>query len=491
MAEAYHSDAESYYTASEDGSTVSSAYSMASDGSSVVSTRTVKKTTTMLGGVEVEIKKKKKRKRKKKKDRKGGTEDIDWATWEVIGSGECGIAEMQSAIPDGDNEFYYGMIQIAVGSGRFERSKNLFIEFNGISTPPSKKSLAAQKRPEVQAFISDTHATISFEKKQDVTISTVFERVGHLFVADNITGADNAFKTETTTIEQIQKQYEKEMAKRAQEYLEAQRALASMKKPIEPKKKDRIQEILSLLHEDMGWVNWVLFKATQKKLKLYKEDSFGAGTIFALRQNVSEKDVLFGILRLSFGVVPYRRTHFVLLHWVGPKVNRIKRGTLNARAEHMAKLLEPWGIKLELKGAEQITVENIIRRVRKIVVVDGHESDPEEIIEQRLIDEFNAAMKEEEAANAKKDHVLEADKPPEASEDLSITDLAEEAKKGKKKKDKESEKDRVKKIETTITESVTLIGEKDEKKNWILVCPKKKRKKKLKTKSSKKFFQLS
>eukprot|EP00492_Amphilonche_elongata_P001369 TRINITY_DN1852_c0_g1_i1.p1 TRINITY_DN1852_c0_g1~~TRINITY_DN1852_c0_g1_i1.p1 ORF type:complete len:169 (+),score=23.91 TRINITY_DN1852_c0_g1_i1:33-509(+) len=109
-------------------------------------------------------------------------------------------------------------------------------------------------------------------------------------------------------------------------------------------------------------------------------------------------DVLFGLLRLSFGVIPFRRTHFVLLHWVGPKTKRVRRGKLNARANRMAKMLEPWGIKLELKGAEQITVANIIHRVKNIVTVDGEEDDAGEVIEQKLIEEFNRALEEEEKA---------------------------------------------------------------------------------------------
>merc|ERR1711951_289031 len=129
---------------------------------------------------------------------------------------------------------------------------------------------------------------------------------------------------------------------------------------------------------------------------------------------MGDNDVLFGLLRLSFGVMPYRRTHFVLLHWVGPKTKNVKRGKLNARAERMAKMLEPWGIKLELKGADQITVANIIHRVRNIVVVDG---DAEELIEQKLIEEFNKALAEEEKANENRDRTLKADKQEEEEQE--------------------------------------------------------------------------
>lgn len=332
---------------------------------------------------------------------------------------------------------------------------------------------ASTKRGEAHKILGDCHATLHFEKREEVNIRNVFEQVGHLFIAENIVGAKSVFSTEEITVEEIERQYEKEMAEKAAAYLEAQRKLQAERQVIKPKM-DRIQEILSLFHEDMGWVNWVLFKATEKKLKLLHEESFGSGTIFALRQNLTNDTVLFGLLRLSFGVMPYRRTHFVLLHWIGPKCKRVKMGKLNARAERMAKMLEPWGIKLELKGSEEITVANIIHRVRNIVVVDGDEEDPEEVIEQKLIEEFNKALAEEEKANANTDRTLKADKEDEVEEIGSPVNVG-----------KSSKKD-VRKVETIITEMITLVTDRDGNMNWTLIQPIKNAKKKGKRKHKKK-----
>merc|ERR550532_1164191 len=243
--------------------------------------------------------------------------------------------------------------------------------------------------------------------------------------------------------------------------------------PVLPKV-DRIGEILGILREDMGWVNWVLFKATQKKLVLAHESSFGAGTIFALRQNLPADKVLFGLLRLSFGEMPFRRTHFVMLHWVGPDVKRVKRGKLNAKANDMARMLEPWNIKLELKGKQDVSVENIIHKVREIVVVDGHEEDPEELQEQLLIEEFEKALAEEEKANAGKDHTLKADKPVDVVEEEETQAVV------KKLKGKTTW------TQTEMTETITLVSNENSELNWILLEPMEKKKKKGKRKGGKK-----
>eukprot|EP00494_Astrolonche_serrata_P033012 UN33281 len=131
----------------------------------------------------------------------------------------------------------------------------------------------------------------------------------------------------------------------------------------------------------MGWVNWVVFKcSSRKKLRLLNTDSFGSGSIYKLSQSLPEDQVLFALLRMSFGVTPYRRTHVVLLHWIGPEVKHVKRGKLNANAPNMHNLLKPFGICLQLGRKDEITVENIITRVRKLIVIDGGKDEPTEVI---------------------------------------------------------------------------------------------------------------
>merc|ERR1719483_527283 len=77
----------------------------------------------------------------------------------------------------------------------------------------------------------------------------------------------------------------------------------------------RVKEILKILRSDIGWVNWALFKCSGKKLELASRDSFGSGTIFAMKEYLKDKEVYFGLLRMSFGTQPYRRSWTVMFHW--------------------------------------------------------------------------------------------------------------------------------------------------------------------------------
>lgn len=452
------------------------------DDSSVKSVSRSKKkliATATIGGEEVQIIRKKRRKHKKKRRASlsstsaGLPEDFDMKEWKVLGCGEFGIEEMSGFIPDGDNTVVFGVVSITIGSGKFARTKNVFINFAGKNCPGNLRGLAIQKSATAHTLLGQTHVDVHFDEKDEVTLAGIFEQVGNLFVSDNL-DVDSRF-SEKWTLEEIQIMYQKEIEKKRKEY-EA-RIIQIMPPPI-PKKMDRIQEILNLIHEDMSWVNWALFKPTSKKLKLYHEDSFGGGTIYAMRKHLSENEVLFGLLRMSFGVVPYRRSHFVMFTWVGPKLKRVKRGKLIARKPRMYEMLQPHNIQLELINIEQVTVENIITRVRNIVTIDGEDDESAEIAEAKLIEEFEKALAEEEAANAAKEKKLDADKAPELVHDIagSLTHTAEEEDRGPEF--------------NTATDMMTIserICEGDEKMNWMLVQnlpTKKKTKRKLRKKKT-------
>jgi len=369
-----------------------------------------------LGGTEVSIIRKKRRHNKNRKRNSisatsaGLSKDFDMKEWKVLGYGELGIDEMSGFIPDGDAAVVFGVVSISIGSGKFSRTKNVFINFAGKNCPGAQRGLAIQKLGIAHQLLGQTHCDVNFDEKEEVTLAGIFNQVGNLFVSDNL-DVDSRF-SEKWTFEEMQIMYQKEIEKKRQEY-ESRILNSQIMPPPIPKKVDRIQEILNLIHEDMSWVNWALFKPTAKKLKLYHEDSFGGGTIYAMRKHLSENEVLFGLLRMSFGVVPYRRSHFVMFTWVGNKIKRVKRGKLIAKKPRMYEMLQPHNIHIELINIDQVTVENIITRVRNIVTIDGEDDESAEIVEAKLIEEFEKALAEEEAANAAKEKKLEADKPPE------------------------------------------------------------------------------
>jgi len=182
----------------------------------------------------------------------------------------------------------------------------------------------------------------------------------------------------------------------------------------------RVKEILDILKSDIGWVNWALFKCNNKKLTLASRDSFGSGTIFAMKEFLKDKEVYFGLLRMSFGTQPYRRSWIVMFHWTGPGVGMVKRGKLNSKKGAMEEFLRPFSAVVTLNHIDDVTVENIITRCRNIFVVDGEDDDVADASNADMMKQFQAALEEEEKLNANVEKVLAVDKE---EDDLSIDEV--------------------------------------------------------------------
>jgi len=399
-----YTDTSSFSTSSGARTTPVSWANNRSDDSSVLSKKIITRTTTLGGEELVTVKKR----RRKKKGTKSSALNYDPEEWNCIGYGELGIPELAEHLPKKDNKVLFGAMKIKVGTGKFQRCKTLFVHFNGINCPGLLRGKSNGKLGAVHKIIGDHHASFKCDERKEFTIDTVFDQVGHLFVTDNIQGSQSVFQSEWT-LEDIKRQYQKQIEEKREEFLK--KIEARPRKPI--KKMSRVKEILGLVRSDFGWVNWCLFKPTEKKLKLAHEGAFGAGTIFSMRQNLADDQVYFGLLRMSFGVTPYRRCHIVMIHWVGPKVGPVKRGKLSSKAQYMSRMLLPYGVTIQLGHESEVTVQNIITRVRKTVVVDGHEDESPEIQDAHMMEEFQKALEEEEKKNAEVEHVLKVDKKEE------------------------------------------------------------------------------
>ena len=48
--------------------------------------------------------------------------------------------------------------------------------------------------------------------------------------------------------------------------------------------KERVAEIMIIIHSGIGWCNWVLFKTNPNKLELAHDTSFGAGSIYTMKE---------------------------------------------------------------------------------------------------------------------------------------------------------------------------------------------------------------
>jgi len=149
---------------------------------------------------------------------------------------------------------------------------------------------------------------------------------------------------------------------------------------------------------------------------------------------------------MAFGIQPYRRTHYVMFHWVGEKTKIMQRGKWNSMVDPMGAMLCPYNITVQITRLEDVTVEDIILRVKKNVVVDGMEDEGKDV-EEVLMKQFQEALKEEEKKNEAKKKVLKADM--------------------EQKSDEKSEEGK----HMSVTEVVTLVSNEKEETNWVLIAP--------------------
>merc|ERR1712156_273413 len=97
-----------------------------------------------------------------------------------------------------------------------------------------------------------------------------------------------------------------------------------------------------------------------------------------------------------------------------------KRGKLNSKKGVMTEKLRPFNCAINLNHTEDVTVENVIHRVRNIVVVDGDDDDIADSNNSKMLEQFRAALEEEERHNANVDQVLNVDKE---DDDITLDEL--------------------------------------------------------------------
>jgi len=366
----------------------------------------------------------------------------------VAGIGVAGIEDMREILDD--SKVWYGLMQVAIGTGNFKRTKLIFISFLGEECSAVKRGKASRMRQQAEKLLGHSHAAITFHSKEECTFDALWSHVGGIFASDNLNVKKKGWSWEKEKIE-----YEKQMAKKKKEM-----EVAKLSKPIiENKKKashvNRVPEILSILRQDMGWINWALFKPTKKKLVLVSEDSYGDGSIPQMRDFLSmyPDKVLYGLLRMAFGVKPYRRTHYVFFHWVGEKTKIVMRGKWNSLVDGMSKMLRPFNITVQVNKFENMTLKDIILMVKKWVIVDNIKDAGKNTVES-LFNQFRAAMEEERKLNEAKKRVLKVDTVEE--EKLVV---------------EEEEEEKFESIKLTIREAVTLVSSEMDDENWVLIAP--------------------
>jgi len=251
---------------------------------------------------------------------------------------------------------------------------------------------------------------------------------------------EEAAKERERLIEEKRKKDEEERLKEEKEKGEKEKEKKKGKKGKKKKKKEddwsderpwTPERVVAAIHADTSPINWGLFYPSTKEIKLLK---WGLGDLFSLRNELLADQVLYGLMRLSFGEGRFRRSHWVFFLWTpdtmvtnaAPNVRskkNVERMKYVSWQTQMQELLKPFGVTIVSETIQKVNLEDWIGRVRKSVVVDGELSE----------EAFNKALEAEKAyfADLKQKEKEETDRLKEQlqSEELERREREKERKK--------------------------------------------------------------
>eukprot|EP00484_Ammonia_sp_Unknown_P017155 CAMPEP_0197028038 /NCGR_PEP_ID=MMETSP1384-20130603/7842_1 /TAXON_ID=29189 /ORGANISM="Ammonia sp." /LENGTH=616 /DNA_ID=CAMNT_0042456979 /DNA_START=66 /DNA_END=1916 /DNA_ORIENTATION=- len=143
--------------------------------------------------------------------------------FDLVARGVAGVDEMAEYCED--DHVYFGVVNIEIGTGSFQRQKSVFIHFNGEHMKPMQRAKANKKKAAAQKLLSPYHAELVLENVKQCSIDYLFSKLKHIFVADSASKGTTKF--EIGSLKEEYKKKMKEAKKKAQaekERLEQQRA---------------------------------------------------------------------------------------------------------------------------------------------------------------------------------------------------------------------------------------------------------------------------
>jgi len=324
--------------------------------------------------------------------------------FKVRAYGEAGVPRLRSALDDGD--VFYGLVNMNIKNGKKHRTVLVMLQFLGQKASGDNQAKLQDLIGDAQSAFGEVDGALNFTGKNQVQSDLIMEYLPDCFKPGDIDLDDQSKK------------------RKHQQPIITEDGVMRFVTDDGDDAKERVAEIMSIVHSGIGWCNWVLFKTNPKKLELAHDTSFGAGSIYTMKENFTTNDVLWGLIRLSFGVRPYRRSHWVMIHWTGPRTPAVKRGRLNAQYNRMDALLRPFGVALQFTRLEDFNVHTVIDRVRDIVVTDGDDDDDNELDKsKKLVEAFKAALEEEQEVNENVDKRLKVDR--ETKGDLTLSEIVD------------------------------------------------------------------
>jgi hypothetical protein len=309
----------------------------------------------------------------------------------VLVSTGIGVEELQQALDD--TTVQWALLRVELGSGAFQRQKVLFLHLNGANCPAVRRGRLSERTVEVQNHLRGEegfHASLVVSRAEEVTIDEIMSRVGHCFVADDLGNHAAGWKGRRTETSDSRALESLRSGKPDFDSIKRTRSCPGHESsnPVESGR-DALRSMA-----DGGPINWILLRPDPKGLPLVGS---GTGSVDEMRTSLTDhaNDVLFGVLRLSFGTGRLRRTKFALVYIVGRETSTMCRGgtcAVRPQMEQAVAVFVNSCTTMEIDSAEDFTLEAVIDRLQRSVIVDNEVQGDNAARQVYCIDAFRSAV---------------------------------------------------------------------------------------------------
>jgi len=291
---------------------------------------------------------------------------------QLVAAGELGINEMQKCIDDGDDSIMWALVNVMVGSGSLRRSRTIFLHINGINCPltgPKSKTRINEYTNDARTMMGALHLPeIRAERKTDITVSNVLERMKKFIVQDSA----------EFSLDWIVKDYEDRLHQK-RELIMKERAGSTTAPltfliPSHDSGTTFENGRAALKSATTGPQNWIFWTSAPAPRNMQVVGG-GLGCVSEMSEFLSmhQNKVMFGLIRMEFGDGRLKREKFVFVHAVGENFGVEAKAKSREDMPKMKRLAEEFAqisVEMQVKDPCELTDKEVVQQVLKASIID-------------------------------------------------------------------------------------------------------------------------
>ncbi|XP_023221974.1 coactosin-like protein [Centruroides sculpturatus] len=125
--------------------------------------------------------------------------------------------------------------------------------------------------------------------------------------------------------------------------------------------KDALYAAYEDVRSDLTKTNWAIFKYDGTMISY---DSSG-DDLSEINSKFSDDERAFAFVRVIAGDEMSKRTKFVFLTWIGPKVSPLKRARVSTDKALVKQIIQNFAVELQLENADDLTEDYLRKEVKK------------------------------------------------------------------------------------------------------------------------------